>query len=175
MDDPATKDEPTAALSLLALYDRALPQVYGYLTSRCGDVALAEDLTSQTFLAAVAAVQADPQRQLTIGWLVTVARRRLVDHWRAAAREERKLRIVDRPSLTTDDGDERLDAAQAQEALRVLSPMARAALTLRYLDDLPVREVATLLGRTEHATEALLVRSRHAFRRAYGERSPDAR
>ena len=43
----------------------------------------------------------------------------------------------------------------------------RAALTLRYLDDLPVAEVAAVLDRTVHATEALLVRARAAFRRAY--------
>jgi RNA polymerase sigma-70 factor (ECF subfamily) len=43
----------------------------------------------------------------------------------------------------------------------------RAALTLRYLDGLAVPEVADHLGRTVHATEALLVRARAAFRAAY--------
>ena len=33
---------------LLSLYDRALPEVYGYLLSRCGQRALAEDLTAET-------------------------------------------------------------------------------------------------------------------------------
>ena len=51
--------------------------------------------------------------------------------------------------------------------LACLSPPHRAALTLRYLDDLPVPEVADFLERTVHATEALLVRARSAFRRAY--------
>ena len=40
---------------LLSLYDRALPEVYGYLLARCGQRALAEDLTAETFLAAVRA------------------------------------------------------------------------------------------------------------------------
>jgi RNA polymerase sigma-70 factor (ECF subfamily) len=50
----------------------------------------------------------------------------------------------------------------------------QAVLTLRYLDGLPVAEVAAHLGRTVHATEALLVRARIAFRRAYdaGEGRP---
>jgi RNA polymerase sigma-70 factor (ECF subfamily) len=38
---------------------------------------------------------------------------------------------------------------------------------LRYLDGLPVPEVARHLDRTVHATEALLVRARAAFRRIY--------
>ncbi len=50
----------------------------------------------------------------------------------------------------------------------------QTVLTLRYLDGLPVPEVADLMGRSVHATEALLVRATGAFRRAYGERSVDA-
>ena len=50
----------------------------------------------------------------------------------------------------------------------------RAALTLRYVDGLPVAEVADLLGRTVHATEALLVRARAAFRRTYEKGASDA-
>lgn len=49
----------------------------------------------------------------------------------------------------------------------------RAALTLRYLDDLPVTEVAAHLGRSLHATETLLVRARAALRRAYQEERDD--
>jgi RNA polymerase sigma-70 factor (ECF subfamily) len=48
-----------------------------------------------------------------------------------------------------------------------LAPHHRAALTLRYVDDLSVPDVALLLQRTVHATEALLVRARSAFRRSY--------
>ena len=48
-----------------------------------------------------------------------------------------------------------------------LAPQHRLALTLRYLDDLPVADVAAALDRTLHATEALLVRARSAFRTHY--------
>ena len=51
------------------------------------------------------------------------------------------------------------------------SGLHRAALTLRYLDGLPVGEVAHVLGRTVHATEALLGRARAAFRRSYEGRT----
>ena len=42
------------------LYDEALPQVYGYLLARCGQQVVAEDLTAETFLAAVDAVRGRP-------------------------------------------------------------------------------------------------------------------
>ena len=51
--------------------------------------------------------------------------------------------------------------------LEQLSPHHRAALVLRSVDDLPVAQVAATLARTLHATEALLVRARTAFRHAY--------
>jgi RNA polymerase sigma-70 factor (ECF subfamily) len=157
------------APALLALYDTALPHVYGYLLARCGGVALAEDLTAETFLAAVDAVRRDDPPRVSTQWLIGVARHKLADHWRRQAREERHLSSV----AATDDGhladpwDTHLDAVRARDTLACLSPPHRAALTLRYLDDLPVPEVADVLERTVHATEALLVRARSAFRRAY--------
>jgi RNA polymerase sigma-70 factor (ECF subfamily) len=160
---------------LLALYDRAVPEVYGYLLPRCGSIAVAEDLTAETFLAAVAAVKRRTVAQLTVAWLVGVARHKLVDHWRRQGREERNLRLVHEESAPEEDPwDEHLDASRAHTVLDQLGPHHRAALTLRYLDGLPVPEVADHLGRGVHATEALLVRARVAFRRAYEGGGDDA-
>jgi RNA polymerase sigma-70 factor (ECF subfamily) len=156
--------------ALVALYDEALPDVYGYLVARCGSAALAEDLTAETFLAAVGAVRAGRVPSLTVAWLIGVARHKLVDHWRSAAREERKLSQAPAGEEHEDDWDARLDGLAAREVLDGLGPHHRSALTLRYLDDLPVAEVAECLGRTVHATEALLVRARSSFRRQYDRR-----
>ncbi|WP_103941062.1 RNA polymerase sigma factor [Thermomonospora echinospora] len=163
--------EPDPGVALLELYDAALPEVYGYLLSRCGQRSLAEDLTAETFLAAVEAVRRRPPPALSVAWLVGVARHKLADHWRRAAREERGLRVVGgRDGDCEDPWDERLDALVAREVLAELGPHHRAALTLRYLDGLPVAQVAEHLHRTVHATEALLVRARGAFRDAYARR-----
>jgi RNA polymerase sigma-70 factor (ECF subfamily) len=166
---PRAEMRPDPGPALLELYDVALPEVYGYLLSRCRQRPLAEDLTAETFLAAVEAVRTRPPRDLTIAWLVGVARHKLADHWRRAEREERGLRLIgnDSDRRPDDPWDERLDALLAREVLTMLGPHHRAALTLRYLDGLPVPEVAEHLGRTVHATEALLVRARAAFRQAY--------
>lgn len=160
-------EEARAGPDLLALYDEALPAVYGYLLSRCGNTALAEDLTAETFLAAVTAVKKGTPVPGT-PWLLGTARHKLVDHWRALAREQSHLHAIYESGAGDDDPwDERLDALRAQQVLRTLAPHHRAALVLRYLDDLPVPQVAEVLGRTRHATEALIVRARAAFRRVY--------
>jgi RNA polymerase sigma-70 factor (ECF subfamily) len=153
---------------LLALYDAKLPDVYGYLVSRCGSAAVAEDLTSETFLAAVAAVTAGKVRELPAAWLIGGARHKLVDHWRRRDREERALTAVESaPRAEHDPWDVRLDRMTAHRVLEALGAHHRSALTLRYLDGLPVRQVAEVLGRTEGATEVLLVRARAAFRVGY--------
>jgi RNA polymerase sigma-70 factor (ECF subfamily) len=154
--------------ALLAMYDRAVPEVYGYLLPRCSSRTTAEDLTAETFLAAVSAVQRDAVPHMSVAWLVGVARHKLVDHWRRQAREERKLRAVESAAAEAEDPwDRHLDAHRAHEVLAALGPHHRAVLTLRYLDGLPVAQVADLLGRTTAATEALLTRAKASFRRAY--------
>lgn len=53
----AESDPTSAPRTLLALYEEALPVVYGYFVRRCGDRGAAEDLTSETFLAAMDAAR----------------------------------------------------------------------------------------------------------------------
>lgn len=155
---------------LVALYDSAVADIYGYLVSRCGSDAVAEDLTAETFLAAVDAVKRDTVPDLTVPWLIGVARHKLIDHWRRKEREARALHAVaDDPGVEpdVDDWDVRIDALVAQSALAGLGAHHRSALTLRYVDGLPVRDVADHLGRTVGATEVLLVRAKAAFRARY--------
>jgi RNA polymerase sigma-70 factor (ECF subfamily) len=168
MTDPRVRPDP--ALGLLELYDDALPHVYGYLLARCGDTSLAEDLTAESFLAAVHAARKPGATGPSVPWLIGVARHKLADHWRRTEREQRGLRLLDsNPAPVDDPWETAIDRIRAREVLGRLGPHHRAALTLRYLDGLPVPEVASHLDRTVHATEALLVRARAAFRRIYEE------
>jgi RNA polymerase sigma-70 factor (ECF subfamily) len=167
---PRTTTDP-----VVAIYRDALPRVYGYLLPRCGSASLAEDLASETFLAAVRASRQGNLPELNVAWLIGVARHKLVDYWRHQEREQRSLAIAEPPDADVDDPwHDWLDTDAAYSALARLPVPQRAALTLRYLDGLPVAVVAEHLGRTLHATETLLVRSRAALRRLYEERDGHA-
>ncbi len=80
--------------ALVLLYDTALRDVYGYLDSRCGSVTLAEDLTSEVFMAAVAVVKSGKTSAPTVARLMSVARNKLIDHWRHREVEQRRLAVV---------------------------------------------------------------------------------
>ncbi|HEX3461229.1 MAG TPA: RNA polymerase sigma factor [Acidimicrobiales bacterium] len=161
---------PNRGPELLALYDHALPEVYGYLLRRCSDSPTAEDLTAETFLAAAAMVRNGKEADLNVPWLIGVARHKLVDHWRRQERQQRNLVLISTDTEVDDPWDATLDAMRAQEVLAELGPHHQSALTLRYLDGLSVPDTAAALNRTVHATEALLVRAKRAYRNAY-ERS----
>ena len=170
MNDPSSAADHGQAL--LDLYDDALPEVYGYVLHRCRHRATAEDLTAETFLAAVSSIRRGAVDTVTTPWLVGIARHKLVDHWRRVERDERNLRAVEEPDIDDDPWEAELDGFVARDVLDRLGAHHRSALTLRYVDDLPVQEVARILDRTVHATETLLVRARRAFRNLYETLDP---
>lgn len=161
----------TAALR--ALYQRYLPAVWRYVYGRLdGDRPVAEDVVSETFLAAVRGVrQLDPERALVSGWLIGIARNKLADHWRGA---KRTLRLVRQAELVEAGRGVVADVATTVEAAEARSRVAevmgrlpddeRIVLEWKYFEDLPVREIAQRLGRTEKAVEATLYRARRAVR-----------
>lgn len=159
---PPNDETPVSAL--LQLYDEALPHVYGYLVRRCDTVATAEDLTAETFLAAVKASQTGGE--VNVPWLIGTARHKLVDHWRRAGRDRRLLEELWETADPHIDDNEPIDAVHVRDVLANLLPHHRTALTLRYLDGLPVDQVATLVERSLHATESLLMRAKAAYRQA---------
>lgn len=87
----------------VALYDSGLGNVYGYLLHRCGDPVLAQDLTSETFLAVARAASGDHPVEPTMPWLMTIARHKLIDHWRHATIEEKSLQLIAGGSESTDE------------------------------------------------------------------------
>jgi RNA polymerase sigma-70 factor (ECF subfamily) len=161
-----------------AWYQRTVPRVYSYLVSRSGgDMGLAEDLTQQTFIAAIDQRSRFDGRSDTITWLCGIARHKLADHFRATERNERRQKQMEVRQIQLDE-DKRAelgleDRSMIAEILRSLPTSQRAVLVFVVLDDLPVAEAARLLGKSRGATESLLFRARDSFRRAYGAENRD--
>jgi RNA polymerase sigma-70 factor (ECF subfamily) len=159
----------TGSRDFLAVYRRAVGDVYSYLASRVGDRCTAEDLTQEVFIAGARRFAAGGT--VDVAWLLAVGRNKLIDHWRSQGREDRKLALVRGVPASPHDEEmpATVDPGVATSVLARLNPTYRAALVLRHVDELSVPEVATHLGRTIEATEQVLARARAAFRRAYSE------
>jgi RNA polymerase sigma-70 factor, ECF subfamily len=156
-----------------AFYEEALPRVYGYFLHRCGrSVQMAEDLTQETFLAAVAELKKGKQVATPIAWIYGIARHKLLDHYRAQERTERGLALAGQADEIEDEfivPDEEETRERAASALASVAASQRAALVLCYVDGFSMREAAAILGKGEEAVESLLARGRVSFRRAYLE------
>ncbi len=110
----------------------------------------AEDCFQETFLAALRAYErmdgAHPR-----AWVMTIARRKAIDHHRARARRpepSERLPEVAAPDQNGRLGD--LDGA-VWAAVAELGEAQRAAVALRYAADLPYREIGTALDCSEEA------------------------
>ena len=154
-----------------AFYTDALPKVFGYFVTRCGnDRSVAEDLTQETFMAAVKELRKLQKVDAPLPWIVGIARHKLVDFYRKRERHERGLAAVKDRSM--DDlripwSDDEESREKAVAALAHVPLAQRTALVLRYLDGVSVPEVAQTIGKTVHATESLLMRGKASFRRAF--------
>ena len=177
MGDVAAPDADAGGLAsparFRAFYAAALPRVYGYLVLRCGgDAAVAEDLTQETFLAAVAELKRGTPVAAPMPWVLGIARHKLLDHYRRRRRQGWTVlsweEEVDDDQVVAPAADEGTHARTDAALAAVPSPQ-REALVLRYLDGLSVPEVAAALGRSIGATESLLTRGRASFRRGYRE------
>ena len=150
-------------------YREHLPSVYGYLLRLCaGDRAQAEDLTQDVWFALVGELNRGHAERADVRWLITVARSRFIDHARREQAFRSKIAAL-RPIADDDYGDPTSD--QVLASLRRLQPLHRAALVLRYVDDLPVPEVAKSIGKSVTATNSLLARARAELRRRGREES----
>ena len=155
-----------SATAFSEFYQQAAEIVFRYLArSVLGNRVVAEDLTQETFSAVAVAAMAGRAEALTMPWVMGVARHKLIDHYRRAAREERRLALVYTRSsegveLELPDG---IDPPRVLELLHELSPEHRLVLILKYVDGLSVQEIAPMLDRSLQATKSLLSRARQAL------------
>ncbi|MEV4135211.1 DUF6596 domain-containing protein [Dactylosporangium sp. NPDC049742] len=119
------------------------PQVLGVLVRRYGQFDACEDAVQEALLAAAAQWPAEGVPERPKAWLVTVAGRALVDHWRTdSARRRRETTSVLDP--TNEVGDDRDDTLTVLFLCchPALSPPSQLALTLRAAGGLTTAQVA---------------------------------
>jgi len=161
--------QPSSVDAFRALYEEALPKIYAYFYNRCGAVSTAEELTQETFSAAVTELRKGKEISDPPAWIRGIARHKLIDHYRQRARSERMSRVAAPRSEDVGVWETAEQRELTLGTLAALPALQRAALVLRYLDDLSVAEVARALGKSVHATESLLARGKENFRRVYAE------
>ena len=162
-------DRSAAPDRFSAMYASALPVVYGFISLRVGgNRPLAEDLTAETFVAAVAEYRAGRPEVVTTSWLCTVAKRRLIDYWRRRTVASKKVIPLAGRGLVFET-PETGEREAVIRSLAALTPEQRTAIVLQHIEGYSVAEISEIVGRSPKAVESLLSRARRNFRAAYSE------
>lgn len=157
------------------LYQEHAATVLAYLHARLPTMADAEDTLAEVYLAALRAC--DAAEPLSVGWLMTVARNRIADHYRRRARSERHgapLDLSDEAPMGEDADPEWL-ALRAEERrelarlIRRLPEEQQDALALRFAAGMRCPQIAQITGRNEDAVRKLLSRAVARLRREWAE------
>jgi RNA polymerase sigma-70 factor (TIGR02952 family) len=155
------------------LYDRYVDLVYRFVYYRVGTHAVAEDLTSETFLRALRRMSLFTWQGKDFGaWLVTIARNLVLDHFKSG---RYRLEICTPDLLETDRWEEGPEGAVLDafthralfSAVRELGPEQRECLVLRFLHGLSVAETAAVMGKNTGAVKALQYRATRSLARIF--------
>ncbi len=164
----ASRAEPAA---LAAVYDQYVERIYTYIYHRVGHAELAEDLTGQVFMQMLEAVRSRQGWKLSFsGWLYRIAHNLVIDYYRRRGRAS-FVDIDEAPPIASSEDDPSrsvqagLDRDHLRTALSQLTEEQAQVITLRFLEDLSIAEVATAMQKTEGAIKALQYRAVLALRR----------
>jgi RNA polymerase sigma-70 factor, ECF subfamily len=163
------------------LYDRFSADLFWFLLAQLrGERETAEDLLVETFADAVRDIgRYDATRATFSSWLHGIARRRVHMELHHRARRKAVPHALQVPlDAAVESGASadlaagaaaRLDAQRTVFALaQVLSDLEMAILTLSYVEEFSLREIAHIVGRSEKAVESILHRAKRKARERLG-------
>ena len=145
------------------LYRRNVTRVYRYHIANCGNVKDAEDLTSQTFMAALEGIRSFRGTGSFAAWIMGIAsKKRLMYFRRIGTRRDIPLdAALHYPSpdpLTDKAATQRLQLESVSRALRQISMDRAEAITLSYFAGLTNSEVGRVMNKREAAVKMLISR-----------------
>jgi RNA polymerase sigma-70 factor, ECF subfamily len=170
---PAMDDARLAKLALTdsqafaELYRRHVRSIYRYHLAHTGNIKDAEDLTSQTFMAALEGIRSFRGTGPYITWLIGIAARKRALFFRGKKPQvplDAALHLPT-PNLPTDKAAaRRLEMDQLFAALRTISQDRAEAIILYFFSGLSTAETGLVLGKSEAAIRMLISRGLHDLR-----------
>ncbi|GHA03322.1 RNA polymerase subunit sigma-24 [Arenicella chitinivorans] len=155
------------------LYRAKSGRILAYLVAQCGDIQLAEDALQDAFIKATTDWSVGTLPDTPEAWLITTAKRNLVDVWRQQQRHQtlqQQFAIDSLDSATSDEAQQEIPDERLKLIFTCCHPAlnraAQVALTLKTLCGLNPREIARAYLVSETAMQQRLVRAKQKIRAA---------
>lgn len=145
------------------IYDQNIEKIYRFVFFKVNSEVLAQDITSDTFSRLWAQILKDKDIKNPSAFLYKVARNLIIDHYRSNERGSISLEDIGF-SLQDENQDveeavmTKFEAGRVKAKLASLGDVDRQALTLYYIEQEPITNVAKSLGKSEGATRVLIHR-----------------
>jgi RNA polymerase sigma-70 factor (ECF subfamily) len=151
------------------LYDYYLPKIYRFVLIKVGQREAAEDITHLVFLKAWENIDHYSHRGYPFGsWLYTVARNTVMDHYRSSSPQVYIDDTFIEPESNGPRPGENIDIKFENEriitAMVKLSALEQDVIIMRFVEDLPTREVAKAVGKSEGAVKLIQHRAMNKLR-----------
>ncbi|MDX6695612.1 MAG: hypothetical protein QOF02_3215 [Blastocatellia bacterium] len=165
--------------ALEALLTSAQPPLYRYIFRLVGERTLAEDILQEVFIIIYRKLRWLQEPSLFRPWAYRIASREAFKRlkrerrWGEQVRDEAILEAIPSPAPEENFAPELLEHLPLLMAR--VSPASRAVLILHYLDELPLSEVADVLGIALGTAKSRLAYGLQTLRRAVGEQSDTTR
>ncbi len=155
--------------AITQIHNRFFPEIYRYAFFRLSDQALAEDITSETFVCLLEAIHAGKGPHTTLrGWLMRTVANLVNNHYRKAyARPTSALSetVEAKGPLPAILAEEKERNQAIQKAIAMLTPEQQHVLALRFGSSFSLKETASVLGKKANAIKAMQFRALAAIRR----------
>jgi len=154
----AQQNDPNA---FAELYDEYFDKIFRYIVLKIGDREEAEDMTQQVFLKAHQSISSFRWKGVPFSaWLYRIAHNLIVDYLRKSKKRPDTLPdetiITDNPSSRPEElVEKRMDMEQVMEAARYLTEAQREVISLRFAGEMPIAQVAKIMGKSQGAIKAL--------------------
>ncbi len=154
------------------LYDHYLPQIYRFILFKVGAKAEAEDLTHEVFLSAWRTLPNYRMKGHPLSsWLYQIARNAVIDFYRTA-KHHVQIEMVSEDALQPiASGQEALnmtlDMEQVQKCIAQLRPDYQDLIIMRFIEELPTAEIASVLGKSEGAVRLMQHRALNDLKAVY--------
>jgi len=142
------------------LYDHYQPKIYRFVLVKVSRREEAEDLTHQVFLSAWQNISRYEQRGFPFSsWLYQIARNQVIDFYRVK-KGDIGLDTIDPETFESEDKlgmqtELKLEFARVTQAIQKLKPDYQDVIILRFIEDLPIKEVAAAMDKSEGAIKLL--------------------
>ena len=146
--------------ALTQLYEENFDRIYRYVVLKIGNRMEAEDITQQVFLNALQSIAAFKWRKIPFSaWLFRIAHNQVVDYQRKKTRQATVLLDESLSSGSSDNpglvAEQNLDIERLVSATKQLTKAQREVISLRFAGEVPVAQVAKVMGKSEGAVKAL--------------------